>query len=198
MFSKHSTSSGSFASHSITINLPCDHLLRVKHCAKKLKRTTSCQSLNNPMRLVISWMRKLKLGKFKFPRITEIFNTKNRDSNTEVDRRQTPVPQPVSSALRFRCTLGKAEILITLWLWGWAHQTIYPKCQLIPSFHHDVTQYVKTQKMECMPSSLPPSPAQGMSWQPFPPKPPAEVWGGLRSVRAVHVWWAEHWEGDEG
>lgn len=129
-------------------------------------------TLNNPMRLVISWMRKLKLRKFKLSRITELFNTKNRDSNTEVDRRQTPVPQPVSSALRFRCTLGKAEILITLWLWGWAHQTIYPKCQLIPSFHHDVTQYAKTQKMERMPSSLTQSPAQGMSRQPFPPKPP--------------------------
>ena len=27
-----------------------------------------------------------------------------------------------------------------------------PKCQLIPSFHHDVIQDVKTQKMEHMPS----------------------------------------------
>ena len=94
------TSSASCASHSKTINLPCDHVLCVKHCAEKLKCITSCHSLNNPMRSVISWMRKLKLGKLKFSRITELFSTKNRDSNTEGDRRRTPVPQPVSRALR--------------------------------------------------------------------------------------------------
>lgn len=57
---------------------------------------------------------------------------------------------------------GEGKILITLWLGGWAHQD-YSKCQLIPSFHHDVTQDVKTQQMEHRPGSLPQSPTQGMS-----------------------------------
>lgn len=68
-----------------------DHLLYATHCAKKGICIISFNPLTNPLRLVISWMRKLKLGKFNY--VSQCHRaSKSRDSKAAVGKMQTSVP----------------------------------------------------------------------------------------------------------
>lgn len=59
--------------NSIIIKFPFDHLLYAKHCAKKVICIISFNSLTNPLRLFISWMRNWSLANLiTFPRVTEL------------------------------------------------------------------------------------------------------------------------------